>query len=164
VIVSVLAATGVAFSLSACSVIEQIFPAQAQRDAETQEVSEAGDADAFSLIVGDCFNEEAAASETDTEVSSVPAVPCEVMHDFEVFHAFDLTDENYPGVDPISEQADAGCEAAFDTFIGTSYLDSALGYGYLYPSESSWQDGDREIVCYVYGAEQNTGSLAGSGL
>ena len=42
------------------------------------------------------------------------------------------------------------CLEAFDGFVGTPYVDSELDIYYLIPSEESWSDGDREVVCAVY--------------
>ncbi|PJJ65177.1 putative regulator of septum formation [Compostimonas suwonensis] len=160
-VASLAAAAAVVFSLSACSVLDSIFPAQAQRDSDTAEVSEAGQADAFTLLVGDCYNDENLDA---TEVSEVPAVPCAEPHDNEVYYTFDIPDATYPGEDSILTQADAGCEGEFPNFIGMAYADSSIEYSYLYPSEGSWKDGDREVVCIVYSDTQTTGSLKGAAI
>jgi hypothetical protein len=69
-----------ALTLSGCSAISDLFPEEAARDADTQEISEAGEADVFSLAIGDCFNDQEA-----EEISSVPALPCTEPHDYEAY-------------------------------------------------------------------------------
>jgi len=147
-----------AIGLSGCSVIENIFPAQAERDDETNEVKEAGEADVFTMAVGDCLNDQDA-----DVVETIPAVPCTEPHDFEAYYSFDLTGEGeYPGLETIEGEADQGCYDAFPAFVGIAYEDSALDYSYFYPTEESWGASDREIMCIIYDAEPNTGTLAGA--
>ncbi|MGY4858816.1 septum formation family protein [Cryobacterium sp. AP23] len=149
-----------ALALSGCSAITDLFPKEAARDADTQEISEAGEADVFSLAVGDCFNDEEA-----EEIDSVQAIPCSEAHDYEAYFAFDVSaEEAYPGDDVISQAAEDGCVAEFPNFVGTSYEESALDFNYLSPTEGSWENGDREILCIVMGADKTTGSLAGVAL
>jgi len=146
-----------AVTLSGCSVIESIFPAQAERDEETQEVESAGEADVFTMAVGDCLNDQ----EADV-VESVPAVPCSEPHDFEAYYSFDLVGDEYPGEEQIYTDADQGCYDAFASFAGIAYEDSALDFSYFYPTEESWANSDREIMCLIFDAAQSTGTLAGA--
>jgi len=147
-----------AIGLSGCSVIENIFPAQAERDEETNEVQEAGEADVFTMAVGDCLNNQDA-----DVVETIPAVPCSEPHDFEAYHSFDLTGgDEFPGLETIEAEADKGCYEAFPTFVGIAYEESTLDFSYFYPTEDSWAAADREIMCIVYDAEPSTGTLAGA--
>lgn len=146
-----------AVTLSGCSVIESIFPAQAERDADTNEVQSAGEADVFTMAIGDCLNDQDA-----DEVESVPAVPCSEPHDFETYYAFDLVGDEYLGEEEILAQADQGCYDAFPAFVGISYEESVLDFSYFYPTEESWASADREIMCIIYDATPNTGTLAGA--
>jgi hypothetical protein len=150
-----------ALTLSGCSAISDLFPKEAARDADTQEISEAGEADVFSLAVGDCFNDQEA-----TEIDSVEAIPCAEAHDYEAYFAFDVSaDEAYPGDDAISQAAQDGCLAEFTNFYGKSYEEAApLDFNYLSPTEGSWENGDHEILCLIMGPEKTTGSLAGAGV
>jgi len=150
-----------ALTLSGCSAISDLFPKEAARDAETQEISEAGEADVFTLAVGDCFNDQDA-----TEIDSVEAIPCTDAHDYEAYFAFDVSeDETFPGDDVITQVAEERCIAEFATFYGKSYEDAApLDFNYLSPTEGSWESGDHEILCLIMGTEKTTGSLAGAGV
>lgn len=154
-----LLALAAALSLSGCSIVQNILPAeQAERDDETQEVTSAGEADAFTLEIGDCFNDQSS-----SEITTVPAVPCSDPHDNEAYYAFDIPDATYPGEDSVLAQADTACSTEFPNFVGIAYNDSVLDYSYLYPTESSWEQGDREVLCLVYdGSAPTSGSLAGA--
>jgi hypothetical protein len=148
-----------ALTLSGCTALSDLFPKESARDTETQEISEAGETDVFSLAVGDCFNDQDA-----EEVQSVEAIPCGDPHDYEAYFAFDLPDaEAYPGADAVSQAAQDGCVAEFATFVGAPYEDAApLDFNFLSPTEGSWDEGDREILCIVMDAEKTTGTLAGA--
>lgn len=99
---------------------------------------------AFELDVGQCFNEP----ETD-EVVDVEIVDCSEPHDLEVYEAADLPDQTFDAA-AVDTAAFDICLDAFDGFVGTPYTESELDIYYLIPSEASWADGDREVVCAIY--------------
>ena len=63
------------------------------------------------------------------------------------------------------------CVSAFESYVGSDYTTSALYAGMITPSESTWDDGDREYICYLYEPVDDsltenvpqTGSAEGSG-
>ncbi len=118
-----------------------------ERDAETGELVEATEVNVFDLRVGDCLD----GFTNDSEISKVTAVPCSEEHTDEVMAAVDVSpaEEAYPGAEAIQEQADEACHAEFEEFVGVSWNESQLDYGYLAPTEESWDEGDREILCTV---------------
>ena len=142
-----------ASGLTACS------GGDATRDESSLEVIEGGDADVFSLQLGDCFN-----NVSSEEVSEVPVVPCSEAHDNEVFHIFEVPDGDFPGDEALDEAAAEECVPAFESFVGIAYMDSGLDYFPLTPTEAGWTVyGDREIVCSVYDPDASvTGSLVGA--
>lgn len=143
------------FGLSGCSIS---LGQEAARDADTQEVTEAGDADVFEVRVGDCFDDQSG-----NEISEIPAVPCAEPHDNEAYYVFDMADGEFSDAD-VTAAADETCLAEFEGFIGKAYDESEADWFPITPTEGSWSNGDREIVCaaYVYG-EKLTGTLKGSG-
>lgn len=156
------AAAGVlAASLSGCSVLEGVLGSGEKpvRDAETQEITEAGQADVFSIKVGDCLNE--ASGDT---VSDVPVVPCAEPHDEEAYFEGTLEGEEFPGDEQVQIKADEICYGAFEPFAGISYEESELDYYPYTPTEIGWNEaGDRVVSCIIYDpAAQTTGSLAGA--
>ena len=100
----------------------------------------------FSLEVGQCFDDP----DSFGEISDVEIVDCSAAHDNEVFHLFDIPGDDFPGSDTVSNLAGEGCSNAFAGYVGTAYQDSDLFLQFLVPSEGSWDQDDREVVCYLY--------------
>jgi len=148
-----------ALALTGCSVIEQIFPTQAERNSETQEVESAGEADVFEMAVGDCLNDQASDTET---VETIPAVPCSEPHDLEAYFSYDLTETTFPGQEAVYDLAAEGCYNEFANFVGIAYEESTLDISYYVPSPESWEAGDREVMCLIYDTAPTTGTLAGA--
>jgi hypothetical protein len=105
----------------------------------------------FDVAVGDCFDTPAA---EDGEVSQLVTVSCDEPHDNEAYFLFDLEgddDDEYPGESAIDDLGVAGCSEEFEDYVGTPIEESSLtGVPLLTPSEDSWEDGDREVVCVVF--------------
>ena len=122
-----------------------------------------GNVGAFSVRVGDCFNN---VSSQDDQVASVPGVPCAEAHDNEAFAIFDVSIESYPDESAMYELSYVSCMEHFETFVGRDYESSSLEITTMYPSPESWEQDDREIVCAVFdmNANQLVGSAAGRGL
>jgi hypothetical protein len=122
-----------------------------------------GNIDAFHMRVGDCFDNSSAFEE---EVSELPGVPCSQPHDYETFAVFDVSIDSYPSEESMIELAYDSCLERFDPFVGTDYDSSILEIITLYPTDESWQQDDREIVCALYDMndEKLVGSTQGSGI
>jgi hypothetical protein len=144
------AAGALVLGLGACS-------DEPERD-DAGAITEEGDADVFTLKVGDCLSDQAGAT---GEVSDVPVVPCDQPHDSEIYFSYLIPDaEAFPGT--FQEHVDAQCLPQFQTFVGVAYEASALDMTWLEPTAASWQEGDRELLCIVADpAGGVTGSLAG---
>lgn len=145
-------------ALGGCSALGSILGENVTRDSDTQEVTEAGSADVFTLRTGDCFDDTEG-----TEISDVPAVPCAESHDNEVYHSFEMAAGEWPGDEGIDAAADEQCSAEFDTFVGLAYAESTLDWFPITPLQSGWETvDDREILCAVWDpAGKIEGSLAG---
>ncbi|NIN50777.1 MAG: hypothetical protein GTN62_11790 [Gemmatimonadales bacterium] len=106
-----------------------------------------GQTSVFDIGVGDCFDDP---SEVD-QVSSVQVVDCAEPHDNEVYAVFDYTGGiEFPGEDEMEFAANDGCIGRFESFVGIDYFESEIFVSAFWPSPDSWEDGDREIVCFVY--------------
>lgn len=119
--------------------------------------------DVFSLVPGDCFNEETDAS----TVSSVDIVECDVPHAYEAFESIQMSDADYPGDAAAQEQANAECEAPFTEYVGIGWEESIYDYSFYYPTQETWDDPvlqDREILCLIVDDADGliTGSVAGT--
>lgn len=117
----------------------------------------------FELAVGDCFDDS---SGTDTELSDVPVVDCAEPHDNEVFFTFDMADGDFPGDDAILAEAESRCLPAFEDYVGLDYASSQLDIFPITPTEGSWSNGDREVICALYDLDlaKLEGSMQGSGI
>ena len=129
------------------------------RDEETGESAVSGERDVFDLEVGNCL----ADFQDATELETVEASPCSEPHSDEIFAAHSIPDGDFPGMDAVEATARNLCIAEFDEFVGKPYEDSVLGVGFLTPTEQSWNDGDRNVLCTIYDpAEEISGSLRGA--
>lgn len=129
--------------------------AEPERNA-SGEIAEEGDLSVFRFQIGDCFDDPENLSD---EISDVAAVPCSSEHDNEVYHLFDMPEGAWPGDDAIDQAFADTCLPAFEAYVGTSY---ELSEFYIYPitpTEQSWDQDDREVVCVLY---DETGPMVGS--
>jgi hypothetical protein len=121
-----------------------------------------GDAeiDILDVRVGDCL----VTGGTSKVTRTVPIVDCSLEHDSEAYASVIIDRATFPGADAVSTQAVAECTARFATFVGLAYEESSLDFAYYYPTQSSWERGDREILCLVIdpGAGSVSGSLSGA--
>ena len=129
-------------------------------------IIEAGSLSVAELRVGDCFQQDP--DPTVVMVAQfIQAVPCDQPHDAEVYAENELgvpEGAPYPGQEQVFEDADELCVADFEQFIGTPAATSALGIYRFIPSEATWPEGDRRVVCAVYdpSGAALTGSLEGT--
>lgn len=139
----------------------------------------------FSVEPGQCF---AAPAEVVAQVSDLERVACGRPHDRELYArvtwaapgaepAADTagggesqsppagTDESaFPGDEALNAFAQAACAREFGPYVGREYLDSSLFFTYLVPSPRSWQDADRDVLCFANAAgEPLEGTVKGSG-
>lgn len=115
------------------------------------------------LSVGTCFDDP----RTTEEIESVATVPCNAPHDNEVFALLEHPagpDASYPGRKPLTEFAEQECQGElFTDFVGIGWRESQYATSQLTPTEGSWAEGDREIICLLYDNAPLTGSVRGSG-
>ncbi len=127
--------------------------------APTPSSTDGSSTDVFKVKVGDCIN-----NGTDQgQVTTVPAVDCAKPHDSEAYASIIMDAGTFPGSQAVTDKATAGCAAQFNTFVGIDYTLSKLEFAYYYPTEESWANGDREILCLIDDPKgQTTGSLKGA--
>ena len=131
------------------------------RDSSGAIVAE-GNIGAFNVRVGDCFNDVG----FDDEVSSVPGIPCSDPHDNEAYAVFDVSVPSYPEGEGMSELAYESCMDRFAAYVGKDYESSSLEITTMFPSQQSWRENDREVICAVFdmNAQKLTGTARGSAL
>jgi hypothetical protein len=123
-----------------------------------------GESSVFTLKAGDCLND----AEQPSDASTVPVVDCDDPHDSEVYAVLQVDGDDFPGVDEVERQADDGCRAAFEDFVGIASGQSRYMFAALVPTRQSWiAGGDRSIVCRIALVDESgtiekvRGSLAG---
>ena len=118
-----------------------------------------GEQDVFSIEIGDCLNDQSVSD----EVTSVPIVECSEPHDSEAFARTDSTSESFPGADVLFDELDTFCQGdAFTEFVGVPFSDSVYYTSGYIPTEGSWGNGDRELLCTIFDENgKTTGSLKG---
>jgi hypothetical protein len=115
--------------------------------------------DVFTVKVGDCLND----GSVEGEVSETVVIDCAEPHDSEAYASIMIEDGDFPGDDVVGDRAVTECTTEFNAFVGLDYQQSALDFAYYYPTEESWANGDREILCLIVDpAGKSTGSLQGA--
>jgi hypothetical protein len=112
---------------------------------ESGRVVEGGELGAFRIRLGDCIIVGAV-----TEFESVDGIPCDQPHEGEVYHAFNLTGSEWPGLTTVEQQAGEGCYAEFEAFVGMPYEASRYDFMTITPTEGTWDEfDDREVLCVL---------------
>ena len=81
------------------------------------------------------------------------AVPCTQAHTAEVFYAnnnYWSKNAAFPGDQAIQQAATAGCNSAFQSYVGIAYPKSRYTWTVTVPNQSSWPGGDRGLHCMAY--------------
>lgn len=133
-------------------------------------LTESATVGAGSIERGECFA-DFAQFETDAtgtgEVTSVDRIDCAEAHALEAFYvgpayeSYDL----YPGVEEIDDVAITSCRQRFELFVDFEWESSQLDFWWLTPTQSGWDQGDRELVCLVgdFDKELVVGTLENAG-
>ncbi len=146
---------------------EEDTPAEDETPAEEDTPAEEGETEApegesqnvFDVGLGDCIS----SFNAEEQVEELTVIPCEEEHDQEVFAVFEVPDGDFPGGEAFQTQVETDCVGEFMTFVGMDYNESVLDIQWLEPTEESWAQGDRELVCTVYDpAGPVTGTLEGA--
>lgn len=129
---------------------------------ESGGLSEAADIPVTQFEIGDCFDDP-----TFGEVTDVPGLPCDVPHDNEIYAIFDHENSNqtWPGQDALDAYSFEACESRFQGYVASDYATSQLDISWFTPLEQGWEEGDHEIVCFLYDLDfaKLTGSKKNSG-
>lgn len=117
------------------------------------------------LQVGDCIDTSATSGQT--TLYRIPVVPCTTAHGGEIYAETTAPDSlaedgAAPTQQALWDAADAYCYPEFATFVGLRWAKSELLYWPIAPSEASWVEGDRRILCVVESEQPVKGSLDGA--
>jgi len=111
---------------------------------------------ATDLKAGDCITEVP----TSTRVLTVPTVDCNQPHGGEVYTVLTMPDGDYPGASAIDEWQNK-CPEELQTFSPEAMEDDSVGVFVLYPTQETWDQGDRAVTCIATLEPKRAGSLKG---
>jgi hypothetical protein len=141
-----------------------IFFPDAERDSQGQIVSE-GSLSINNLRIGDCFNQKELNDESEYELfEEVEALPCDRLHDFEVYAINQNAFEQQSSFDMDSMNPVEFCLTEYSNFKGISTEEvykrlfqdeesEIVKSIYFSPSSETWAKGDRKVTCAVYKKE-----------
>lgn len=121
------------------------------------------------IKAGQCFNtvgHSLKEFEGGAKVSrTVNVVDCAKAHDAEAFYTYTLdpsTSGSYPGVDAITNQAQATCGKQMSEYLDGGSLQDGMRLFFFGPQKSLWATGDRSVTCFFGDADAKvTGSVRG---
>ena len=121
---------------------------------------------ATELVVGDCITGVVVGAAERARVDSLRVIGCDRPHELEVFANFDLApadfdvaDGSFPGQQRIVVASDRGCD---DRFQELGEIIDSIGLIAVWPTATSWAQGDRTVACAAYAADG--GSFGGNDL
>ena len=151
---------GLALCLSACTPAR---PGPAADPGSVTSVVASADASTPSpgpvtvLKVGDCTGP---IDLSGASITSLPAVPCNQAHYYEVHATFPLSGDLFPGTETLADQAAAQCAPAFVAYVGVEPEYGRYASAYIAPDETAWAvPENRVLTCLVGSAD---GGLVGS--
>ena len=109
--------------------------------------------------VGDCFNDTGFSG---TESGAITRVACDAPHDGEVFAVADLPlgpEAPYPGDDDVRVRADGLCLPKFASYVGIEVEKSKWDFGWYSPSEETWVQDDRHVMCALTNPDLNSSKV-----
>ena len=118
------------------------------------------------LEAGLCFDDVTSGGEFDFTVPPT-VVPCDAPHDNELVAMVELdagVGGAYPGEVAAEDDADAKCEAAYESFLGRPIADTYLAAFVVFPSEPDWESGATRAACSVHAEEDLIGTAASGSL
>jgi hypothetical protein len=116
------------------------------------------------LRVGDCIDEPAGT----TDIKEVQHQPCSDAHDGEVFAVVTHTaamGTAYPPESEFRDLANDECLPALQTYTGMdlmTFVNAGYDFSAFYPSPEGWNDGSRDVTCYLVKATPPGGKITGS--
>ena len=99
------------------------------------------------LAPAHCYDD---ASTDEGNVEAVILRECNAPHESEAYYQFDVAGDDaasFPGTDKLAEVASAECLRQFTDYVGISAQASTLQVWHYFPTEDSWTQGDRSILC-----------------
>ena len=105
--------------------------------------------DFAALRPGDCFNREV----VEGSLVSVRVVPCSAGHRHEAFAVVRYPAAPgvpFPGPEAIRAEASTACGGPLSDYLADIALPVGVQFGFLFPEEHRWAQGERAIVCDLF--------------
>ncbi len=109
---------------------------------------------ATDVKAGDCLKELPASG----LVITVDTAPCDQPHTGEIFSVMTMPEGDFPGTFAIEEYQNK-CAPELADYAPEAAQDPQVGLFVLYPSEDSWDQGDRTVTCIATTDAPRTGTL-----
>lgn len=111
---------------------------------------------ARNVRLGDCWADVPSGN----RVSRVNTTKCDLPHRAEVVGVLTMPDGSFPA-DSVFKNYKQQCRDALASYSSTAMDDSTVDLAVMPPSEESWKQGDRDMVCIATFSSQRTGSIKG---
>jgi hypothetical protein len=111
---------------------------------------------ARNVKVGDCF----ADTPTGSRVSWVNTTSCDRPHSAEVAAVLTMPDGPFPD-DSVFSDYKQRCRDSLASYSATAMQDPNVDLAVMPPSQDSWKQGDRDMVCIATFNAKRTGSIKG---
>ncbi len=109
------------------------------------------------LQVGDCTGP---VDLTGASITSLPPIPCDQSHYYEVHAIIPLTGDSYPGAEALGDQATQACAPSFVAYIGVEPEYGRYGSAYVVPDDAAWALPENRTITCLAGSPD--GGLVGS--
>jgi hypothetical protein len=111
---------------------------------------------ATDIAKGDCLAEIPDSS----RVLTVKTIDCAESHAGEVFAVLTMPDGEFPGQSAIDDYADR-CSPALASYAPIAMIDDSIELYVLYPTQETWEQGDRAVTCVATLDPPRAGSIKG---
>ncbi len=121
-------------------------------------VTDDGSVRATRLQVGDCIETMPA---DNARVVRMPKVSCTTPHEGEVYDQIRVVESTFPGQPALESEYQARCRLSLMSYAPNAASGSDVGIYLLYPTQATWDNGDRDVVCIATTTDKRTGSVKG---
>lgn len=121
-------------------------------------VTNDGSVRATSLAVGDCIE---SIPGDNARVTMLPKVSCAKPHEGEVYAQLRVTASSFPGQSSLESDYRERCFSAFAAYAPNAADSEDFESYVLYPTQATWSQGDRDVVCIATTKVKRTGSIKG---
>ena len=119
-------------------------------------VADKGSVNATDVAVGNCITQIPDSS----RVFTVQTVPCDQKHAGEVYAVLNMPDGAFPGQSAIDTYQNK-CPGELQSYAPSAMKDDTVGIYVLYPTQETWDRGDRAVTCIATLNPQRGGSIKG---